>query len=193
MVLRSLLVLESCPRVKHIVVVAGKDNQSGISALVRSGNIRKVCCVVRGGRRRQDSVSAGLAQVPEQDRLVLIHDAARPFIDRSIVEKVIARASRTKAAICAVPAKATIKEVGSGMYVARTFQRSRLWEVQTPQAFDKDLLLRAHKRFARTDVTDDASLVERMKKPVAVVMGSYANIKITTPEDAVFARALVSR
>ena len=175
-----------------IVVTAPRLMRTARSLLARMGLARAK--VVAGGARRQDSVANALKTLGPGIDLVLIHDAARPFIDASLVAKLTAAARASGAALLAVPAKSTIKSVrprGRGLAVAGTLDRSSLWEAQTPQAFETALLRKAYGRYGRQAVTDDATLVERLGHIVTVVEGSYSNIKITTPEDLAIARALL--
>lgn len=197
----SLKKLEEYPGIKEIIVVASHSNKETISRQILK-KFKKVKEIVIGGERRQDSVANALALVDGSVDLVLIHDSARPFIDKKTLASVIAEAGISGAAILAVPVKATIKEVRivhsplsmvhGKLCVKRTLDRNMLWEVQTPQVFKRDLLVRAYKKFGRIDVTDDAMLIEKLGAKVSVVKGSYNNIKITTPEDLVFAKAILS-
>ena len=120
----------------------------------------------------------------------MIHDAARPFIDKDTVTAVIKTAQNTGAAIVGVPVKATIKKLTGKFVVKATIEREGLWEIQTPQVFKKRLILNAYKKFGNADVTDDAMLVEKLGQRVSVVLGSYNNIKVTTPEDLILAQAI---
>jgi 2-C-methyl-D-erythritol 4-phosphate cytidylyltransferase len=135
-------------------------------------------------------VANGLKAIGPQADLILIHDAARPFITKGLVSSVIKEARKAGAAIAAVPVKATIKKVKNGSVVEKTLDRGKLWEIQTPQVFKKDLILKAYKKFKRIPATDDAMLVERLGAKVSVVLGSYSNIKITTPEDLIIAKGI---
>ena len=147
---------------------------------------------VEGGLSRQESVLKGLRAVPQKEDFVLVHDAARPCCDTSLVSLVIERGISDGAATLGVPCKATIKSVVEGQ-VKETLDRSKLWEIQTPQVFRKELLLRAHESALEQGFvgTDDCSLVERLGGTVSVVKGSYSNIKITTEEDLLFAQAML--
>jgi len=154
-----------------------------------------VTAVVPGGQHRQQSVLAGLEASDPSVPLVLIHDAVRPLVQPALVERVAARASEAGAAIAAVPAVATVKEVDAGGRIVGTPPRDTLWHAQTPQGFRRDLILEAH-RAARDDGflgTDDAQLVERTGHAVLVVEDSPENIKITTPEDLTLAEAILKR
>ena len=146
--------------------------------------------IVPGGAERQESVWLGLNAVPDSAAIIAVHDAVRPFIDRPLVDRVIASAREKGAAICALPIAETVKRVHDAM-VESTVDRRGLWAVQTPQAFRAALLREAHDK-ARRDTflgTDDAMLVERIGHPVAVVSGLAENVKITTAEDLRRARA----
>jgi len=183
--------------ISDIIVVVNSANREKITRQLRRRGLAKVSKIVLGGRRRQDSVYNGLKALDDETKLVLIHDSARPFIDRELISSVVNMARRSGAAIVGVPVKATIKTVSRRSYlvsrkcvVKETLDRRRLWEIQTPQVFRKDKLIRAYQRFSGLDVTDDSSLVEKLGMKVSIVMGSYRNIKITTPEDLEIAKAI---
>lgn len=199
LIIYCLNTLNRHPCVKDIVVVVNPDNFSGIVSRIRKYKIGRIKKVVLGGRLRQDSVFNGLKAVDIKSNLVLIHDAARPFIAKNTISRLIKEAGRQGAAIAGVPVKATIKEVHSSQVtvhnmplVKRTLNRNNLWEIQTPQVFKKDLLLRAYKKFGGSEVSDDAALVEKLGVKVSIVPGSYNNIKLTTPEDLVIAEAIAN-
>ncbi|KPK97089.1 MAG: hypothetical protein AMJ95_10975 [Omnitrophica WOR_2 bacterium SM23_72] len=207
-ILYSLHTLSKHPSVKDIIVVANDRIARKVTEVVRRFNIKKVRRIVRGGGRRQDSVSHALCVLDNNTGWVLIHDAARPFIESACVTALIKQATKTGAAIVGVPVKATIKQVRSSEFevrskskkqkpktivVERTLNREGLWEIQTPQVFKRNLIFKAYRKFGRLDVTDDAILVEKLGVPVSVVPGSYRNIKITTPEDLVIAEAIAKK
>jgi 2-C-methyl-D-erythritol 4-phosphate cytidylyltransferase len=143
--------------------------------------------VVAGGKERQNSVWNALRCVPADCEWVLIHDGARPLVSSALLHSTWKAAQITGAAIAAVPATDTVKRVHNGR-VQETLAREAIWLVQTPQVFRVELLRRAYEQLQQQDwlVTDDASLVERLNVPVAVVPGERFNIKITTPEDLVW-------
>ena len=186
----SLEALSRHPEIKEIIVVVNAANEKGVAAILKNHNYKKVIRVVEGGVRRQDSLGNALKFADSRSKLVLIHDAARPFINRKIISDAIKAARKSKASVSAVPVKATIKE-GVGGVVKKTLNRDLLWEIQTPQVFKKNLILQAYKKFGKINVTDDAMLVEKLGSKVKVVLGTYKNIKITTPEDLAIARAIV--
>ncbi len=144
--------------------------------------------VVAGGERRRDSVAAGVDALVDHD-WVLVHDAARPFVDRDLILRGLDAARETGAAVAGVPVRDTIKRV-VGRDVIETLRREELWAVQTPQVFRRDLLSAALAS-SDEDVTDEAALVERMGNTVRVFPGEIANFKITTREDLSVARGLL--
>lgn len=189
----SLEIISKHPLINEIILVINRENQKAIVREVKKYRINKICKVVKGGRRRQDSVLNGLKAVDKNTDFVLIHDAARPFIDSKVLSSIINEASRTGAAIAGVPVKATIKKAtktASKVIVKETLDRNNLWEIQTPQVFGKNLILKAFDKFGKVNVTDDAMLVEKLGRKVRIVTGSYRNIKITTPEDLSLAEAI---
>jgi len=202
-IIYSLEVLSKHPLVKDIIVVVNNKNAKGVISKIRQYHINKVKRIVQGGLRRQDSVLNALSVIDGKTDLILIHDAARPFIYSDTITSAIEEAKCHGAAIVGVPVKATIKkvvtrspcqEVTRKTIVKETLDRSGLWEIQTPQVFRKDLILKAYKKLGkRTVATDDAMLVEKLGARVSVVLGSYDNIKITTPEDLVLAEAIAKR
>jgi 2-C-methyl-D-erythritol 4-phosphate cytidylyltransferase len=180
---------EEHPAVGQIVLVVAETRLSDVRSLVRERRWRKVTSVCAGGRRRQDSVRMGLAKLTDCD-WVMAHDGARPCVDRAIIDRGVEAVYRTGAAVAAVPVKDTVKVVTPDMTVDSTLRRDSLWAVQTPQVFQRQLLVEAHRR-CKEEVTDDAAMVERMGHKVGVFMGSYENLKVTTPEDLVFAEAIL--
>jgi 2-C-methyl-D-erythritol 4-phosphate cytidylyltransferase len=145
--------------------------------------------VCAGGKRRQDSVAAGLAKLDKCD-WVVIHDGARPLVTKALIEDGLEAAKETGAAVAAVPVTDTIKTAGDDRIVRQTPPRQNLWAVQTPQVFRVDIISKAYQK-AKSEVTDDASLVEKLGYEVKLYMGAYDNIKITTAKDLLVAEALL--
>ena len=146
---------------------------------------------VAGGETRADSVKRGLAALNPVVRVVLVHDAARPFVGRATIDAVIAKARSGVGAVAAVPMGDTVKEVVEGPRVMRTVARERLWRAQTPQGFPRDMLTQAYASHGRGEApTDDAELCERAGFTVEVVTDSPHNVKVTTAEDFRIAEAL---
>lgn len=190
-IVRSILPFHHSPLVDEVVVVATEASIDRVRELVGRYGLGKVSGVVAGGLKRQQSVALGLQAVGPCE-LVLVHDGARPLVTGDIIERVVAAAREHGAAVPAVPVRDTIKRV-DGDRVLETLNRDELRAVQTPQGFRYEVLVAAHDR-ARAEGfygTDDATLVERMGHPVAVVPGSPENLKITTPEDLAMAEALL--
>ena len=191
--LHTLRALDNSSLIGEIIVVANQADLPKARLLLKKAKLKKFKDIVAGGKRRMDSVRNGLAAISEDTDYIIIHDGCRPFIDNKMISSVLDAAEIFGAAIAGVPVKPTIKEVEKGNFVAATLKREALVDVQTPQAFKKDILLRAYDRaFAEgADATDDAALVERLGIKVKVVDGSYRNIKITTPEDLRYAKMLI--
>lgn len=150
--------------------------------------------VVAGGKERQDSVNNALAVIEEEDGFIAVHDGARPFAGKEVFERALIAAQSHGAAVAAVPVKDTIKVINAQQEVVATPVRSTLQAVQTPQIFATGLLKQAYAYLKAhpAEVTDDASVVELIGHKVVVSLGRYENIKITTPEDLVFAENLLA-
>ena len=188
----ALSSFEESPLIDSIVVVGSKDTLDECKKAAAREN-SKVSCFVLGGKERYDSVYAGLLAC-EGAEVVLIHDGARPFCDVEIIRRCVEAARTYGACAAGMPSKDTVKLTDAKGVVEDTPERSRVWIVQTPQAFRYDLIRRAHetlREVGMAGVTDDAMMVERIGGvSVHMVEGSYSNIKLTTPEDMVVARAL---
>jgi 2-C-methyl-D-erythritol 4-phosphate cytidylyltransferase len=154
---------------------------------------KKVIGWVAGGARRQDSVAAGLKELPGDTAWVVVHDAARPFVDEDCLTRLLEKARETGAAVPGVIPTDTVKEVDGSGVVKRTISRDALRRVQTPQVFAVDLLKSGYERALEDgkEATDDASLVEFIGGTVAVIEGSWDNIKITREEDLPQARFIL--
>lgn len=179
----------------EIIVVVHADEYTSGEAADRLRAEFGLTKLARGGPTRQASALAGLEMVRDDLDLVLIHDAVRPLVEPDVVRRVAQAAQRFGAAIAAVRAIETIKEVNDSGRIIATPSRDRLWLARTPQGFSKDLILRAH--YAARDAgfcgTDDAELVERLGEEVRVVEDATDNLKITTEEDLAAAEAILRR
>lgn len=185
----ALDAFETHSEVTEIVLVLPDEKDGGRFL----GRYPKIAAVVRGGRRRQDSVRRGFARVRAEDGdIVLIHDGVRPLVSREVISRVIREARRRGAAIPVVPVEDTIKEAVRGKIV-RTLDRDNLCRVQTPQGFAYGVLDEALRRGARERpaATDEAALAERIGTEVRTVAGDPRNIKVTTPSDLRLAEALL--
>lgn len=171
--------------INDIVVVIKEDEaeffQQEILDKYNFDNIK----IAYGGKERQDSVYNGIKALDKNCKYVLVHDGARPFVNEDIINRSLEEVKQFKSVVVGVPVKDTIKVVNSNNYIIDTPNRSTLWSVQTPQAFDYNIIKRAYEDAFDNDFygTDDAMLVERIGYTVKMIYGSYNNIKVTTPED----------
>jgi 2-C-methyl-D-erythritol 4-phosphate cytidylyltransferase/2-C-methyl-D-erythritol 2,4-cyclodiphosphate synthase len=185
---RSVAAFDAHAAIALIVVVVPADLLGEARALV--GSTRVDCRFAAGGTRRQDSVRAGLDAMPEGPSVILVHDAARPFVDAALIDRVIVAARRTGAVVPAVRARDTVKRVPTtGHLVAETMPREEIWLAQTPQGFRRHVLEAAVALGASgVEATDEAMLAERAGQAVEVVEGDDRNTKITTADDVMKAK-----
>ena len=190
----TINVFKQLPQIHQILVTVSPGNAERVAALLQQTLADIPWQIVPGGAERQDSVRNALQLVSPSVELVLVHDGARPFVEPECVLKSMQAAAETGAAVVAVPVKDTIKLADAAGGVKQTLDRSSLWQVQTPQTFRRELLLKAHEQAAAAGVvaTDDAALVEWAGGSVSLVRGSYYNFKVTTPEDLVLAEAVAA-
>lgn len=190
---RSALAFERAGSVDAIVAVVPASEQEAARELLR--DTAKLVAVVPGGARRQDSVLEGMKPVPDGfDGIVLVHDAARPFVSPELIDGVTAEARRVGAAVPVWAVADTVKRVKDGR-VVETVDRSELAAAQTPQAFRFSLLARAYESAFRdrVTVTDESMAVERIGEPVAAVPGEALNRKLTTPDDLAWAETMLAQ
>ena len=185
---RVVDIFQRCNPVDQIIVVLSEQNLERGQQLVSEQGWSKVSDVCAGGRRRQDSVAAGLSRL-SNCKWVVVHDGSRPLVTVGLIGRGLEEARETGAAVAAVPVTDTIKVAGDDGIVRQTPPRQNLWAVQTPQVFDYEMITGAYSR-VNGDVTDDASLVEQLGCGVKIYRGSYDNIKITTPDDLALAEVL---
>lgn len=201
---KVLLELNGKPIIYHTVSIFEKDiNCAAVYLAAREEEIAylkdllkdcsKVKGIMVGGSERQYSIYNVLKNIP-QCEIVMVHDAARPFVSHETLQVLYDATAEKQAVIAAVPVKDTIKMVSDSV-IERTLNRAALWQVQTPQSFDYRLLLNAYRAAEQDDFlgTDDASLVERLGESVSVIESDYDNIKLTTPEDLYFAEAIMKK
>ena len=189
LIVHSIKVFNDCPFVHQIVLVLPNPRLEEGRHLVAHHGLHKVSTVCSGGARRQDSVREGLKHL-SSSCWVMVHDGARPMIDAGILQRGLKAAQETGAAVAAVPAKDTVKAVSRSGVVKETLPRDSVWLVQTPQVFDYHLLKEAHQQ-VDSYFADDGAMVENLGKSVKIFMGSYRNIKITTPEDLLIGETLI--
>jgi len=175
------------PDIALVAVAIARGDEALYQAAVAGLASGKLLSPIGGGATRQTSVGNGLralcAHLPDR---VLIHDAARPFVTRDVIDRVLGALAQSPGAIAALPLADTLKEAGPGGRIAATVDRAGLWRAQTPQGFRFADILAAHERARAAgleDMTDDAAVAEWAGLPVALVLGSAANAKLTTPED----------
>ncbi|OGC11226.1 2-C-methyl-D-erythritol 4-phosphate cytidylyltransferase [candidate division WOR-1 bacterium RIFOXYA12_FULL_52_29] len=189
MVAWSLAAFERSKEVDGIILVVAKNNIAKAEKL----KSKKLLAIALSGAERQDSVHNGLALLPRSAKIVLVHDGARPAIDIDTIAAAIRAAKQHGAAVVGVPVKDTVKRVtGDGKRIKETLDRSTLWLAQTPQAFKTSLLLKAYAKI-KGSCTDDAMVMEAAGFPVVMVMGSYKNIKATTPEDLEYLERVLAK
>jgi 2-C-methyl-D-erythritol 4-phosphate cytidylyltransferase len=191
--LRAVRPFASHPDVAQVVVVLGPAEAKSPPAFLAALE-GEALAIAAGGRERSDSVAAGLRALRAGCEIVLVHDAVRPFVDRGVIDAVIAHARAGEGAVAAVPVSDTIKEaVGADpTLIGRTVPRAGLWRAQTPQGFPRRLLEQAYARAGAkaSGATDDAALVEDCGGTVRLVPDSPRNMKITTRDDLAVAEAL---
>ncbi|MCX7747851.1 MAG: 2-C-methyl-D-erythritol 4-phosphate cytidylyltransferase [Clostridia bacterium] len=190
---RTIKVFEELECIDEIILVVNTQDIIYCSKdIVELYDLNKVTNIVAGGSERQNSVYNGLMEVKKSCDIVLIHDGARPFVDKRSVEESIQMAQEFGASCVAVKVKDTIKMSDDKGFVKATVDRSRLWAIQTPQAFKYEVIIEAHKKAIEDSFlgTDDAMLVERLGYRLKIAEGSYNNIKITTKEDLLLAELI---
>jgi len=198
----SLEILEAVVDIAEIIPVLKNEDMEQGAKVFEENSLSKIKKIAPGGRERQDSVYNGLKLIEDKNCLVLIHDGVRPLIERDLIERTIKELKDSDGVVTGVPLKDTIKEVQSSEFgvqneiiIKKTLNRNVLWAIQTPQVFPYNRLFTAYEKAMKEGFysTDDAALVERYGGRIKVVMGSYKNIKITTPEDLAIAEFLLSR
>jgi 2-C-methyl-D-erythritol 4-phosphate cytidylyltransferase len=190
--------------VNEIILVVGKNHiEFCKNAIIDKYKIKKVIKIIEGGSERYHSVYCGLQEIADTDN-VLIHDGARPFISVDIINNTILELENHNACVVGVPSKDTVKIVDMNGIVVETPNRDMVWSVQTPQGFSFEIIMNAYSMImdklshnsdglkANIPITDDAMVVEQtINCPIKMIMGSYRNIKITTPEDILIGEEFV--
>jgi 2-C-methyl-D-erythritol 4-phosphate cytidylyltransferase len=192
----TLQVFQDCRPVDGIyLVVNHRDLPIVQEEILETYRFSKIMKLVIGGRLRQDSVWNGLEAIDEPCDVVIVHDAARPFVSPAFVEKSIFLMEMFDAVVPAIPARDTIKMISKEGFVMKTLERDSLWNIQTPQTFKYDLIAKAYKEGMAKKLCgyDDSTFIEHLGGKVKVVEGSPYNIKITTPEDLLIARGILAQ
>jgi len=192
----TLRVLDSVAAIALIVVPVFPGEETFCEEeVIKKISLTTPVSVIAGGGARQDSVRNALERVSDHTGMVLIHDGARPLITPSMIESALEATSAKRATTMGVPVKDTTVMVSrDDCSIHKALPRDRLFAIQTPQTFEKELILTAHQKAAQDGFTgtDDAGLVQRLGVPVTVIPGSYRNIKITTADDLLVAEAILS-
>jgi 2-C-methyl-D-erythritol 4-phosphate cytidylyltransferase len=181
---------EVCPLIRSVRLVVGQEDMDYcLKEIVEKYRFRKVSKIVPGGKWRQESVKNGIDALPKDADIVAIHDGVRPLVTQAMIEDSIHSAIQYGAVVLAIPVKETIKVSSPDGTVLKTLDRESLWQIQTPQTFQVNVIREAHNRATADGFvgTDDASLVERLGVKVHILLGAHTNIKITTPEDLALA------
>ena len=188
MLLHSLQEFQSRADVAMVVCVLPKSHAGDPPPWIFQSDLDRLLVSV-GGRERGESVFNGIEDLPEEVKIVVVHDAARPLVGAAVIDRVIVEARAGRGAVAALPVVDTLKETDAAGVVVRTVPRSSLWRAQTPQAFPRAMIEQAYVAARREGVTatDDAALCERLGFPVVIVRGSERTLKITEERD--FARA----
>ncbi len=194
----TLKTFQESELIESVVLVVGRGQVAyAQNEIAAKYGFSKVCAVVEGGKERYDSVWQGLKTVglESEDSYIFIHDGARPFVDDGILLRGYETVERYRACVAGMPSKDTVKVVDEQGFAVNTPERRYVWTIQTPQVFEKSLIMEAYARLMKEEhenVTDDAMAVERMMKiPVKMFEGSYQNVKITTPEDLAIAKVFL--
>jgi len=181
----SIRIFEKTDCVSEIIVVGRKDRLRELRELVRKNRFRRVSGIIAGGPRRQDSVRLGLKKLGAKAKYVAVHDAARPLVRPELIEEVFQAAQQHGAASCAAPVNDTLKRAGEDCFVIGGVERDRLYAVQTPQIFRRELLVKAYAKVfgSKLLITDEVSAVEHLGERIILVPNDKPNFKITYPSD----------
>lgn len=193
-VAHTLEIFDKCRLIDEIILIIREDEMEYCNKeVINKYKYNKPIKIVAGGKERQESIFNGLKAADDNSSVIIAHDGARPFITEDIIEESIYVALEFKAVGVGVPVKDTIKVVDINNNIINTPNRNTLWQIQTPQTFRYDILMKAHKKALEDNYfgTDDSVLVERIGYNVKMIAGSYENIKITTPEDLLLGEAIL--
>ena len=187
----SLRIFMTSKKINEIILVVPNDNRYAISKDIDDSD-QSIVKVVAGGATRRHSVKYGVEASSSGTDLVVIHDAARPFVNREILKSVITACAKSDGAIAAIPAVDTVKYSENGI-VEKTLDRNCVWLAQTPQAFNRGKLLNAYRNYdlSNTVITDESSIMEGMGYNISIVLGSQSNFKVTTKHDWKHAEGLL--
>ncbi len=187
MLIVTLRGLSKCVDIDEIYVVAEPSSRNDVYNLILANQIKKVKAIMRGGTTRQESARLALEFLKKSgtpaDAIVMIADGDRPCVDPEIVHRCFLAAEEKGASVTAIPMVDSVLVSKNGKTVSDYLDRTQVFSVQTPQTFLFSLIYKAHEKFRKIPATDDASLVQRLGKEIAIVIGSKDNVKITVPDD----------
>lgn len=183
--------LSKCEDIDEIIIVTLPEYLVYCGDVVKNFGFEKVTKIVSGGKTRQESVRNGLKELSDDVDIVAIHDGARPLIDVKTISECIKNAVKFGCSAPGVKIKDTVKSSDDDGFIERTVSREKLWLIQTPQVFKKEIICSLHFADTENGATDDCSLAENGGYKVKIVEGSYENIKITTPQDIYIMKGLL--
>lgn len=197
-IIHAIKAFEESDFINSIIIVTSEALKTTLAILIKEYNLKKVKAIIVGGKTRQESVKNALDFIKDNEiscPYIAIHDGARPLIEAKYIDNCIQGAVKHRATTLAIRPKDTIKqsETPYSKVISNTFKRELLWAIQTPQAFEFDLLYTAHMKALKDGFssTDDCALVENMGVQPVIIEGDYRNLKITTPEDIAIASVLL--
>ena len=191
----TLVAINKSKHVNEIIIACKDEQRNELRTLIDKNKIQKFKNFATGGATRQQSILAGLQKTSKKATHIATHDAARPLVTELVINEVILDSFKTAASATGVPLKDTIKLVDTQKNIVNTVDRTSLWQVHTPQVFEKNLYEKAMKNAlnCKKDYTDDCQLIEAYGHKVHMVMGSYSNLKLTTPDDIAIFDAILSQ
>jgi 2-C-methyl-D-erythritol 4-phosphate cytidylyltransferase len=190
-VARSIQTLEQNPLIEGIILVVRKERVDSALHTVRSFGCRKISAIVAGGPMRLTNLKNALEKIPEEVSAVLIHEAARPFLNDEIITETIKAGKRYGAAVAAVKSPDAVKLAEKGQKVTKSLDRNNVWLVQSPQVYKIDVFKKMLKGSGKL-LDDDSELLAKGKQEIHLVAGSIGNMKIRTPDDLQIASAILS-
>ena len=193
-IIRTILNFEQCHNVSSIIIAASSVWIDFLQKKIDQYSIQKVKKIIQGGKERLNSINNAINSVHLSDcDIILVHDAVRPFASNTLIDSIIDASQEYGAAIPGLNPNETIKSADEKSFVSNTLNRSRLWSIQTPQGFKKNILMKAYKHAIKNNIfgTDDASLVEAIGEKVKIIPGESENIKITAPFDITIANEIL--
>ncbi|MBU0647613.1 2-C-methyl-D-erythritol 4-phosphate cytidylyltransferase [Patescibacteria group bacterium] len=191
----TIRAFEKNPNITDIIIVTNPSEKQNIQNIISNQSFQKISKIISGGETRQESCYNGVMSTKPDTDIIIIHDGARPFIRQETIDQSISDCQQYDVSVVGVPVKDTIKTADSNQFIEKTLDRSKLWAVQTPQVFMSSIIKKAHQQALADKFigTDDTSLAERIGYKVKITPGHYDNIKITTPDDLIVAKNILSQ